>query len=220
MKQHYRRCISLLFAICYLLFLSSCLGVSADIELNKNGSGTITLEYQISKALDSLGRLDGNERWNPIPVGRADFERSLDRLPEMKLLSFSSVENDRDLVINVKMEFASIRGLMAFFDASGQRSVYSGDARSGSIVFNLHDGVTAKNAELDKFIAGISKAYSVKMCMSFPNEGSLALTNPKGNAPAAIPGSEINARGKKVFFSVPLYGLISSSEGINAEFRW
>lgn len=220
MKNHYRRFLYLLFIICYLLFLCSCLGINADIALNQNGSGTITLEYQISKALDSLGRLDGNERWNTIPAGRADFERTLDRLPEIKLLSFSSGENDMNLIITAKMEFQSMNGLLAFLDASGRRSSFSGDARSGSLVLNLHEGTTSKNADLNKLIAKISEGYSVKMSMTFPGEGNLAIVNPEGKPLTSLQGSEINSRGKKVSFSVPLYEIISSAGGIRAEFRW
>ena len=118
----------------FLFLLGSCLGASADIELNQNGTGTITLEYQISQSLDSLGRLDGNERWNTIPVGRADLERTLDRLPGMSLISFSSRETGRNIVIRARMEFENISTLLSFIDAGGRRSSFSGDGNSGSLI--------------------------------------------------------------------------------------
>ena len=209
----------LLFIIPLVFLLSSCLGINADISLNQNGSGTITLEYRISKSLDALGRLDGNERWNTIPVGRADFERTMSRLPEMKLLSFSSREDEKDLVITVKMEFSSINGLLAFLDAGGGRSDFSGDARSGRLVLGLNEGRNQNNPALNKLIADICEPYSVKMSMSFPNEGSLNITDSQGKT-AAIPGSEIQGRGKKVSCSIPLGEVLLSSGGIKLEFSW
>ena len=210
-----------LFVFFPLLFLfSSCLGVNADIVLNQNGSGTIALEYKISKSLDSLGKLDGNERWNTVPVGKADFERTMDRLPEMKLLSFSSKEDNSNLVITAKMEFSSIRGLLAFLDAGGRQSVFSGDASSGSLVLSLNGGLKNSNPSLDKLIADISKSYSVGMSMSFPGEGSLNITDNQGRAYRTMPGGEIQGQGKKVSCSIPLNEVLTSSDGIKLELRW
>jgi hypothetical protein len=149
----------LLFVICYLLFvISSCLGISVDISLNQNGSGNAVLEYQISKAIDALGRFDGNERWNTIPVGKADFERTMDRLPGLKLTSFSSKEDRNDLIINAKLEFDDLNSLMSFIDASGLRSSFSGDAHSGCIFMVLNDAKYKNTASLENYIAEISKS--------------------------------------------------------------
>ena len=225
---------TLWFIILIILLFSSCFGVNADIVLNQNGSGTIALEYLVSKSLDSLGRLDGNERWNTIPVGKADFERTLERLPEMRLLSFSSKEDGKNLVISAKMEFSSISGLLAFLDASGGRSSFSGSAVSGRMLLTLSEGADSDagtrqghtsppgsiNPELNKLIAGISDGYSVRMSMSFPAEGSLALLDSQGRPSAAIPASEIHSSGKKVSFIIPLYQVLSSVDGINAVFSW
>jgi len=210
----------LLFLLPLILLLCSCFGVNADIVFNPNGSGTIALEYQVSKSLDALGRLDGNERWNTIPVGRADFERTMDRLPEMRLLSFSSKEDEKNIIISAKMEFASIRGLFAFLDASGRRSSFTGDARSGHLSLTLSEGAQNQNPELAKLLRGISEAYFVKMSMSFPGTGSLVLSDRQGRPLPAIPGSEIHSPGRKVSFAIPLYQVLSSTDGINAVFSW
>ena len=222
-KTNRHRTLKRISPLLFLFLLSSCLGINADIVLNRNGSGTIALEYHISKSLDSLGKLDGNERWNTIPVGRADFERTLDRLPEIKLLSFSSKEDEKNIIIAAKMEFANLQGLLAFLDASGRRSSMTGDAGSGSIVLILNEGAAGgassmSGSPLDKLIADISESYSVKMSMSFPAEGSLNITDNQGNPLNS--GAEFNSRGKKVSFSFPLYRVLSSSEGINVVFSW
>ena len=191
-----------------------------DITLNRDGSGIITLEYLVSKSLDSLGRLDGNERWNTIPVGRADFERTMARLPEMKLLSFSIKEQGRNLATNAKMEFANLRALMAFLDAGGLRSSLQGDAASGRILLTLSEGTGRRSPGLDKLIADISDSYSVSMSMTFPAGGNLLVTDAKGLALPAMPGSEIKPAGKQVSFAIPLYEVLSSTGGINVEFNW
>jgi hypothetical protein len=208
-------------AVVFFIFLhSSCVGVNMDITLNRDGTGIITLEYLVSQTLDSLGRLDGNERWNTIPVGRADFERTIDRLPEMRLLSFSTKEQGGNLATNAKLEFANPRALMAFLDAGGLHSSLQGDAAGGRILLTLSEGTGIKNPGLDKLIADISELYSVRIAMTFPAEGRLNVTNNKGMGIPAIPGSEIKPAGRQVSFTVPLYEVLSSTEGINVEFSW
>ena len=191
-----------------------------DITLNQNGSGTLALEYQISASLDSLGKLDGNERWNTIPLGKADFERTLDRLPGMKLLSHTSREHGKNLVINAKMEFTDLSVLIAFLDAGGLRSSFTGDGSSGRITLTLSEGAEIRNPHLDRLIADVSDSYSVMISMTFPKEGSLNIADIKGQPLNAVPGSDIKPNGKKVSLLFPLYGILSASRGIIAELRW
>ena len=206
-----------------LFILNSCIGVGMDITLNQNGSGTIEIEYNVSRSLDSLGKLDGNERWNTIPVGRADFMRTMDRIPGMKLLSFSSKESEKDFTVNAKMEFDDPRALMAFLDAGGRHSYFSGDASSGSLVLTLSEGknsLQGKNDGLDRLISAISEQYQIRVSMSFPNEGSIVITNNLGISLPGLPEYEIIQSGKKVSLKLPLNAVLSSTEGIKAEFRW
>ena len=211
---------SLLLCFALTLLLCSCIGVSADITLNQNGSGTIALEYRISNTLDSLGKLDGNERWNTIPVGRADFERTLDRLPEMKLLSFFSKEDERNQIISLKMEFQKLETLLAFLDASGMRSSLKGNAGSGQLSLVLSKSGELNNPSFASLLAEISEPYSVNFSMTFSGDSSLRLQNDVGLEHKKTPKAEIISKGKKVSFSLPLYEIISSSEGITAEFSW
>ena len=206
--------------VAVLLLLCSCFGVNADIALNANGSGTIALEYRIAQSLDSLGRLDGNERWNTIPVGRADFQRTLERLPEMRLLSFSSKDEGNNLVISARMEFSSMRGLLAFLDASGRRSSFSGDARSGSLTLTLNEGAEITSPGLAELLAHISEGYSVRIGMSLPGEGSLAIRDLQERPLPAIPGSDFVPRGRRVSCSFPLYEVLTAAGGIQLEFSW
>ena len=178
-----------------LVLFSSCLGLNLDISLNTNGSGTVSLEYQVSRNMDSLGRLDGNERWNTIPAGRADFERTLDRLPGMRLLSFSSREDDRDIFFNARMEFDSIQTLLSFLDAAGRRSFYRLDANSGHLELTLSEGRENNNIAIEKLAMEVFDSYSLNIRMTFPN-------------------------GRSTSFSFPIYEILSSSERMSVEFNW
>ena len=209
-----------IFIFVFPLLLSSCFGINTEIVLNKNGSGSVTMEYHISKLIDSLGKLDGNERWNTIPVGKSDFERTIDRLPDIKMLLFSSREDEKNVKINTKLEFSSIKGLLAFLDASGLHSSFSGDSRSGNLIFTLAEGSAAESSGVNQLVSEISRGYSVKMSFTFPSEGKLVLSDNSGKTLTGIPESEIIPVGKKVSFSFPLGEVLSSGNGMKAEFQW
>ena len=205
-------------AIITPVFLSSCLGIKADIALNANGSGTISLEYEIAKSLDSLGQMDGNERWGTVPVGHSDFERTLDRLPELRLLSFSSREDERNIYISARLEFTSIRGLLSFLDPPSERSAFSGDAASGLMTFTLSEGNQPVNPALDRFLEEVFRPYSVDISMSFPGQGRLNVTDAQGSP---FQGAAVTAgQGRSVSSVIPLYEVISARNGLVLEFSW
>jgi len=212
--------INVILPLLFVFLLSSCFGVNADITINPNGSGTIALEYRISQALDSLGRLDGNARWNTIPVGRADFERTVDRLPDMRLTSFSSRQDAQDIVISARLEFSSIQGLLAFLDAGGRRSSFTGNAASGRMVFTLSEGAGVTTPELAGLLAAVSEGYTVRISMGLPGEGTLAVVDNEGRPLTAIPGSEIQSAGRRVSTSFPLFEILAARDGMNVEFSW
>ena len=185
--------IIIIFSLGFLF--SSCLGIDFDISLNSNGSGILTLEYRVSKHLDSLGRLDGNERWNTIPTGRADIERTMDRLPEMKLLSYSSSEDEKDIISNARIEFETIQALLSFLDTIGARSVYRGNPNSGSLELTLSEGRDNINSSLSRLTTEVFSSYMVNMRMNFPN-------------------------GRNSSFSFPINDILSSPDRVTVEFNW
>jgi hypothetical protein len=198
-----------------LLSLSSCLGVSADITLNADGSGTIAMEYRMSLQLKNLGGQDGNERWYTLPVGKADFERTLQRLPGLKLLSFSSQEDAKDLTVSVTLRFSDPAALAAFLDACGEGAVYS----PGRLLLTLYGGSGKENRDAERLFAEISSGYGVKIRLSLPGEGTLAVLDGSGS-PAAVREAGIEARGKTLSFSASLEEIFAARKGLSLDFRW
>jgi hypothetical protein len=199
-----------------LCCLSSCLAVSADIALNADGSGTIAMEYRMSLALKSLGEQDGNERWYPLPVGRADFDRTLQRLPGLKLLSFSTKEDENDLSVAAKLSFSDPAALTAFLDAYGEGAAYA----PGRLLLTLRDGKGKENRDLESLVAEISEGYSVKISLSPPEEGTLSLLDGSGRPVSPVQGAAIEAKGKTLSFAVPLSAILSARNGLRLDFRW
>ena len=209
------------------LALGSCAGVSADIVINANGSGNITLEYRVSPLAESLGKLDGNERWQTVPAGRADFERTIARLPGMRLRSFSSKTEPGsggktgDVINRVEMEFDKIESLLPFLDASGRNAVFSSDGGAKRLKLAVLEKQAAPvDPDLLALLREVSKGYRFGVSFSAPGDSSLSLANGEGAALSAGPGISLVPRGKKVSFSIDAGELFGLVDGLEAEIRW
>jgi len=226
------RYLTIAFAVLFALGgMTSCLGLNADIVLNSDSSGTLSLEYRISRVLDSLGRTDGNEGRPPVPMGRVDFERTVDRIPGMKLLSYASKEEPRDRIITAKLQFSTMDALLRFLDAAGEKAVYSRGGSQGDpqkLTFVLNQGGRMRNPELNALMGQITEGYGVNISMSFPSIGNrnetgseirkVLLMDSEGG-PLNIPGN-ITRQGNKFSCSLPLGAVLSAEKGVILEFHW
>ncbi|MDR2158798.1 MAG: hypothetical protein LBP23_01885 [Treponema sp.] len=201
-----------------LVMLGSCIGVRADISLRDNGSGRLTLEYRINRSLDALGRLDGNERWPTVPAGRADFERSLQRLPGMRLVSFSAVEEGSVMLIRAALEFDNLEALRGFLDASGRGAVLSREGAGVSLALILNTGVEGLDPDLAALIRTLCEGYEVEMSLSVPGDAELAFADGRGNRIGPPPGAVL--RGKTVSFRTGAGNILGAEEGFALEFRF
>ena len=210
-----------------LALMTSCLGASADIVMRANGSGKITLEYRVSQMLESIGRQDGNEHWPAIPVGKADFERSVARIPGLRLTSYSVKEyprryskppnsnplGDKDLITKVKLDFSDTAALLAFLDSTGSRASIVQENGKNTLRLVLLDPITdAIDADLLSLLEEISAGYDI----------SVSFTAPKGAALSVIPPSRSDERtvGKKVSFAIGTGELIGMRDGLTLEIVW
>jgi hypothetical protein len=205
-----------------LVMLNSCLGTSADITIRANGSGKIALEYRVSSMLESMGRLDGNERWPAIPVGRADFERSVTRIPGLRLKSFSAKEvrkrsgGGNDLLTKVTLEFSHTDALLAFLDASGggAASLTQNNGKNILRLVLLDPASGAINNELVSLLRESAEGYEIRFSFNLPKNASIAVS------PPSAPAAQMVTQGKKVSFAIGLGELIGREDGLALEIGW
>jgi len=200
--------------------LNSCLGVSAGITIKADGSGTIALEYCVSQELESLGRLDGNERMPAVPVGKTDFERSVARIPGLKLSKYSSKDirntsGSRDLVTNVTLDFKDSSVLLAFLDSAGSHAALVQDGAGKLLrltVLEPSRGLT--DPDLLSLLREISEGYNFSVSFSLPGNASVEMF------PSSVPAAKLVSNRKKVSFSISIGELLSLKEGLALEIRW
>jgi len=207
-----------------LALLNSCLGVSADIVMRADGSGSVTLEYRVSQMLEALGRLDGNERYPAIPVGKTDFERSIARIPGLSLKSFSVKEvanaaGGKDLLTKATLDFKDAAALLAFLDSAGNHASIAREngkpSSTSTLRFVLTDPASdAIDADLMSLLQEISAGYEMSVNLTAPKEATLSVI------PSTTPAKRLVPKGKKVSFTIEMGELISLRDGVALEIVW
>lgn len=199
-----------------LISLSSCIGISADIQMRSNGSGRITLEYRFSRMAEAIGRLDGNERWNIIPTGRADIERTVARIDGLRLVSFSSREDSRDIINRVTLEFNNIETLIKFLDPTGSRASFSRQNGSNKLQLVLNEPVSSEiNPDLLHLVQQVSEGYNVSFSFNAPGTSALTLTDGAGNPIDVPPHAEVvSANRRNVSLTIPTSEILRMTTGL------
>ncbi|MDR2095283.1 MAG: hypothetical protein LBP76_07170 [Treponema sp.] len=211
MKLLKKLCAFVLAAV--LLSLNSCIGVRSDIQFRADGSGTINLEYRYAKAMEALGKLDGNERRPLLPAGRADFERTAARVEGLKLLSFSSREDEKDTIYQAGMSFADLESLVRFLDAQGQRALIKKENGKTVLNLTLANGQENPDPDLAALVTSLAQGYRFEMTFSVPS-GGIDLRLIPGEA---IPGAELVSGSGKASFSAPIANLLTDTRNLGIE---
>jgi hypothetical protein len=204
-----------------LLLFNSCIGLSLDIQMRRNGSGRLVMEYRVSRMAEAIGRLDGNENWPIIPNGRADFERTLARIPGMRLVSFSSSEGTRDVVTNVTLEYDNGEALLKFLDPSGRRASLSMENQSGRLDMIINEPVSSEyDEDLFELARQVSAPYDISISFSADGNSALAFTDGEGTAAAAPSAARTVTSGRKTSLSIGVMDLLEIKEGLGVSFSW
>ncbi|MDR0643729.1 MAG: hypothetical protein LBG05_02280 [Treponema sp.] len=206
-----------------ILCLSGCVSVNADIAVKPNGSGVLALEYRVPESLDGLGKLDGNEMYPTIPVGKTDFERSIKRIEGLSLVSFSEKAEKRDpsygayMVTTVKLKFLTLDALVRFLSATGQRAVYSfknGINRLSLVVWEKWEENEKIDSDLLDLAAAVSEGCHFSLRFSVPqNAAQIRLVD--------VDGQDVDIgviRADRV--TIPMPALIVEKNGVRLEILW
>lgn len=110
--------------------LMSCVGIDSKLTIRDDGSGTLRLDYRVSQLVSDLGTTSSEKGVVPLPLARADFERSLQASNgKVRLTRFRRTENEKDITISAELAFDSIDALAqteAFRDAELKFSAEGG----------------------------------------------------------------------------------------------
>jgi len=202
-------------ALVSLLFLS-CIGVSSRVTINQDGSGIILLEYRIARGLETLGALDGNEKWLPVPAGRADLERTAARIQGLSLVSYTSLQAGNDTIHSAEFSFATTEALSAFFDSAGQQFLADFAGKRVTLSFPAQKGT---DPEFQKLLAGALEGYSFFLSLTVPGKAQFLWLDKDGKTMQNYNGNCV-AGNNTVEYAVPMTQLISLNASQKMEVHW
>ncbi|GHV30796.1 hypothetical protein AGMMS4952_18330 [Spirochaetia bacterium] len=210
-------------ALLTAFMFSSCVGVVQEILIRRDGSGTVSLEYRFSRELETLGKLDGNENWPPLPVGKADFERTVARIPGLSLHSFTTKTAGQDIVNQVKLSFSSTEALVHLLNGSaggsGQRASLVREGNRNRLTLGWSGGGDT-DPELLSLLGAAMEGYILEFGLTLPQTPELRILDGNGRARETPPAGTVTVQGKRAGFSVPMAGLLSSPEPFTLEILW
>ncbi|MDL2228865.1 hypothetical protein LJC14_01290 [Treponema sp. OttesenSCG-928-L16] len=219
MKRIFRR-IPLWAAVCSVFSFVSCIGVQGEINLKQDGSGTIKLEYRMSLALESLGQLGGNEAWPVIPAGESDFRRSVDRIEGLRLNSFSSKTDSRDIIHTADLSFSSPEALALFLAGTGPSGLPAFRASGGenSISLTLSGGHEDLDPDLAALAGSIFAGYGFSLSLNAP--GTPAFSFPGSADAGKAPVGRLDSAPGKALFQADMYDLAVYREPLVLRMEW
>jgi len=205
----------------FIFMLNSCIGISADIQMRRDGSARVALEYKLSRMAETIGRQDGNERWPVIPAGRADWERTTARFDDMRLVSFSSREDAKDILIRVTLEFKNTEALLKFLDSSGRRASINRENNLNKLNIILNDPFSPDiNAGLMDLMKQVCAGYKFSITFSAQGNSSMIITDGTGKTITQPAGAQAAASGRTVSFAIDTAEIINKKEGLGLSFSW
>lgn len=212
----------LLLAVILIIF-NSCIGLSIDIQMNRDGSGKLLLEYRISRTIETLGALDGNTSMPTIPIGREDWERSMERVRGARMTSFSSSKSGQDTINKITVDFDNPKALLQVLDSPGESTSIDMNNRIFKIILK-NDFLKSLNTEFDERLLDLARMlfsdYKLAISFSAPSNSSLTVTDVDGkeiNPPAR---ADVVSTGRRVSISVGIIDLLDIPNGLGLRFNW
>jgi len=215
-----RRVMYITILLAIHLTLNSCIGLSIDIQMNRDGSGKLTMEYRISRLLDNLGMLDGNASMPALPVGRTDWERTVERIPGTKLSSYSSNSQAQDTVVKVVIDFDNEETLLQLLDPSAEQVSINRQGQSGKFdIILLNDDYDFDKSMMD-LVRIFSDNYEFSISFSGPGNSTLTITDGNGHTMPVPQNAKTIQSGRRVSYSTGIMDLFDLDSGLGFKFTW
>jgi len=201
----------LILSMFIVIVFSSCIGLYSTVSIRQNGSGTIQLEYRLSRMFEALGKLDGNEKQLPLPVSRTDFERTINRVPGLSLTSYTLNQDQKDVIVKAELAFTNIEALIGFLDASGQSVKLTSGGGNKTMSLMLVRGIKNVDKDLEALVRTVFTGYSVDIRFTYPTTPTVSTTGNIGQA---------TVTGTTARYTSSVADLVLSPEPIDLRLSW
>jgi hypothetical protein len=104
-----------------VVLLSGCLSSETEIELRDDGSGRITMRYEIDAVAFDTGAFGSEEAGRIVPVTERDFRRAEAEIPGLSLRRYRSSRSDEIVEVTAVLSFDDVDTLQRFLGADSLR---------------------------------------------------------------------------------------------------
>ena|GEM_PF-873309 len=198
-----------------LWLFSSCVGVQSNITIRQDGSGTIQLVYQVSRMVESLGKLDGNERFLPFPVGKVDFERTVTRVPGLSLRSYNTRQDEKNITVQAELAFQNLEALRAFLDSTGRLVSFSAEADQKRLVIRLAQGPATTDPDIQNLVRSVFGGYEIGLTITTPTVPSY-----EGRGIGRGKVGTLSLAGQRLTFVAPTADILLAPEVVEYSLSW
>jgi len=155
--------------IVFTLSLYSCLGIDETITINGDNSGSIVYTYTIAKEIKDLGSFGEMKKALPLPVLEDDFQMICKDKKGLRLASYSSKENEKNIIIRAEVAFSSLAALDALSlpDDPIMKSEITGKGTSLTLVIPAASNTEVTDDSLS-MAQEISKGYDIVLVVKTP----------------------------------------------------
>ncbi len=200
------RALGAIVAASATLLLGSCVGIAAEGTIKADGSGTVSVVYRVSRMVESMGKLEGNQKYLPLPIGKLDFENGLAKTSGLTLQSWSEKRTEDELRIEASVAFSSMDALGSFMDASGRGVKISKDNGVTTVSLTLTDGGSPLDPDLKNLVDAAFSDYTISLSFTLPSP-------PKSNENGQTAGNVVS-------FSSPVNAVLESDKALVWTFSW
>lgn len=205
------------------LLLSSCIGFDSRVTFKGDGSGSLRIEYRLSKEFWDLDKQSGSQL--PVIVDEQELRQALAQAKGLELVALNRREDEKDVFVTAEIRFDRIEALAATeaFDDMPMSLERAGDDFVFRQTVTAADEeqpapapgapqadpqAAAADKEIEEMFAGVLKGYEVALAV---------------NAPRPIKShsaGELSADRKSVSWRLPLDRLMEIPRGTVLTVTW
>lgn len=150
-----------------IMMLSSCLTIESNLNLNKNGSGSISFVYTLDKALNTISNLGENDTIVPLNLSENYISSLAIDNPGLRYSNYTSKEDEKNLYISVDFDFETIDDLNKLLPTENKVTI---SKKGNETLFNqtLVNESEEINSESMEIYRDLFREHSVLLTVNTP----------------------------------------------------
>lgn len=199
-----------------VLLMTGCYHYTEETWLRENGSGKMKMEIALNEALMNMASESNNEE----PFSENKVKNTFKGKKDIKLLSTKSFNKDGNRVIQMELEFKSLKALEALNNSEDNSSFIGkmtmAKNKKGQVIFtrvlSMNSGGSTNGTDsefADQMMASIFANYNWKYSIHFPYKVISANTA----------DSHINRKTNTVQWEIPLSSIAKKPQQMTAVLR-